>query len=196
MNIKIQEATQAQSGDIARLVMMAMTDECCQNLAGPHGTLDGFALLMNRLTASVGTQYSYINTLVAVADDGAVMGAVVSYDGARLHELRAAFIEGARTSLGIDHSGMDDETRPGEWYIDSLAVYPQYRGNGVAHALLAAAADRAAAHGLPAALLVDKGNPGAERLYRSVGFAYVEDAEWGGHAMRRLRKDARHTGLA
>ena len=47
---------------------------------------------------------------------------------------------------------------------------------------------RAADHGLPAALLVDKGNPKAERLYRSIGFEYVEDAMWGGHEMRRLRK--------
>lgn len=196
MHMKIQEATQAHSADIARLVMMAMTDECCLNLAGPHGTLAGFARLMNRLTAATHTQYSYLNTLVAVNDDGTVMGAIVSYDGARLHELRAPFIEWARAELGIDHSRLDDETHPGEWYLDSLAVYPQYRGKGVARALLAAAADRAAAHNLPAALLVDKGNPGAERLYRSVGFAYVEDTEWGGHAMRRLRKDTRHADKA
>ena len=48
--------------------------------------------------------------------------------------------------------------------------------------------DWLADHGLPAALLVDKGNPKAERLYRSIGFEYVEDAMWGGHEMRRLRK--------
>ena len=40
---------------------------------------------------------------------------------------------------------------------------------------------------LPAALLVDKGNPNAERLYRSVGFEYCNDAMWGGHEMRHLR---------
>ena len=173
---------------IARLVMMAMTDECCLNLSGEGHTLDDFRRLMERLVAADDTQYSYRNTIIAVtADGGEVAGAIVSYDGARLHALRRAFIEGARRELGIDHSGMDDETSPGEWYLDSLAVFPRFRGLGVARRLLSAAVGLGAAHGLPAALLVDKSNPNAERLYRSVGFGYVEDAVWGGHEMRRLR---------
>ena len=52
---------------------------------------------------------------------------------------------------------------------------------------IAAASLHAASLNLPAALLVDKGNPNAERLYRSVGFEYCNDAMWGGHEMRHLR---------
>ena len=37
-------------------------------------------------------------------------------------------------------------------------------------------------------LLVDKANPRAERLYTRVGFCYVNDSEWGGHAMKHLQK--------
>ena len=187
MDINIIEAQPHHAPVIARLVMMAMTDECCLNLAGKDRTLDDFRRLMERLASEAGTQYSYRNTLLAVTAGGEVAGAIVSYDGARLHGLREAFIEGARRELGVDHSGMDDETAPGEWYLDSLAVFPEFRGRGVARRLLSAAASLAAAHGLPAALLVDKSNPKAERLYRSVGFGYVEDAMWGGHEMRRLR---------
>ena len=182
--MNIIEATQQHAPVIANLIMMAMTDECCLNLAGEGRTVADFARLMNQLTAADNTQYSYRNTLLAVTDEGEVAGAIVSYDGAKLHELREAFIEGARREFGVDHSGMDDETAAGEWYLDSLAVFPQFRGQGIAHQLLSAAAH----HGLPAALLVDKGNPKAERLYRSIGFEYVEDAMWGGHEMRRLRK--------
>ena len=40
---------------------------------------------------------------------------------------------------------------------------------------------------LPAALLVDKGNPTAERLYTSLGFEYCDDAMWGGHEMKHLK---------
>ena len=36
-------------------------------------------------------------------------------------------------------------------------------------------------------LLVDKGNPKAERLYADMGFEYVNDAVWGGHSMKHLR---------
>ena len=184
----ITSATQAHAPAIARLVMMAMTDECCLNLAGEGRTLADFARVMNRLTAATCTQYSYENTLVALTADGDVAGAIVSYDGARLHILRRAFIDGMRRELGIDHTAMADETGPGEWYLDSLAVFPQYRGQGLAHLLLDAAVQRARRAGLPATLLVDKGNPKAERLYRSVGFAYAADAVWGGHEMRRLMK--------
>jgi len=45
------------------------------------------------------------------------------------------------------------------------------------------------AHGddQPVGLLVDQGNPKAEKLYQRLGFRYVGDAEWGGHAMRHLQ---------
>ncbi len=35
-------------------------------------------------------------------------------------------------------------------------------------------------------LLIDKGNPNAERLYLHVGFEYANDSSWGGHPMRHL----------
>ena len=72
----------------------------------------------------------------------------------------------------MDYSQMDDETEAGEFYLDSLAIYPEYRRRGIARQLLKRATEHAASLNLPAALLVDKGNPNAERLYRSVGFEY------------------------
>ncbi|MCI6208875.1 MAG: N-acetyltransferase [Prevotellaceae bacterium] len=185
--MKIIEASKEHAPEIARLVMMAMTDECCLNLAGEGNTLDDFSRVMNRLTAAEHSQYSYRNAILAVNDDGQVAGAIVSYDGAQLHSLRDAFYKAAEEELHVDRRGMDDETTAGEWYLDSLAVFPEFRGHGLAHLLLQAAISRGADNGLPATLLVDKGNPRAERLYRSVGFEYVEDATWGGHSMRRLR---------
>ena len=137
-NMKITQATPNHATDIAQLVMMAMTDECCLNLAGEGNTLADF-----------------------------------------VHEMKR--------EVGVDHSGIADETGPGEWYLDSLAVYPQYRGQGIAHLLLQAMVERAQEAGLPAGLLVDKGNPKAERLYHSIGFEYVNDAMWGGHEMRHLQ---------
>lgn len=186
--MKIREATLRDVPQIADLVMIAMTDECCLNLSGEGKTLDDFRRMMLRLVAEDHSQYSWRNALMAVDEDDNVLGAVVSYDGGQLYALREAFIRAAREMLNIDHSGMPDETQPGEWYIDSLAVYPQYRRQGIAHALLDAASERARKAGLPAALLVDEGNPRAERLYSSVGFMYVDDAVWGGHAMRHLRR--------
>lgn len=69
-----------------------------------------------------------------------------------------------------------------------MAVSNQYRGKGIASKLLDAAISRARELELPAVgLLCDKGNPKAERLYTKVGFQYVNDTTWGGHAMKHLQ---------
>ncbi len=184
--MNIQPANLSHAEDIARLIMQAMSDECCQNLAGPAHTLDDFARVMLSLVRADHTQYSYHNALVALTPDGRVAGACVGYRGDDLHALREAFIRAARQHFQIDYSAMADETRPGEYYIDSLAVYPEYRRQGIATALLRAAAERAHNIGLPAALLVDKGNPGARRLYEAAGFIADGDATWGGHPMTHM----------
>ncbi len=187
--IKIVKAEKHHAPAIARLVMMAMSQECCQNLAGPDHTLAEFEAVMIDLAAMERSQYSYLNTLVAVDDRGTVIGACVSYDGARLHELRQAFVWAARRAFGIDYSKMADEAQPDELYVDSLAVVPAYRRQGVAGRLLQAVVQQAAERGVEkVGLLVDKNNPRAESLYSAQGFVYVGDAAWGGHAMRHLQR--------
>jgi len=184
--IEIKEARREQSADIARLIMTAMTDDCCLHFCGAGYGLDDFRRMMVMLVEREDSQYSYLNTLVAT-DGDRLVGVAVSYDGARLHALRQAFVRAAREYVGKDHSGMDDETQPGELYLDSLAVEPDYRRQGIARLLLKATKEKAERMGLPCVgLLVDKGNPAGERLYASVGFRHVGDSRWGGHAMRHL----------
>lgn len=184
--IEIKNARKEQSASIARLIMMAMTDDCCLHFCGVGHGLDDFRRMMTSLVEREDSQYSYRNTLVAM-DDEKVVGVAVSYDGARLHELRQAFIEAAKEQIGKDHSGMDDETQAGELYFDSLAVLPEYRRQGIARRLLRATKEKADQMGLPClGLLVDKGNPAGESLYASVGFRYVNDSYWGGHPMKHL----------
>jgi len=178
-------ATPVSCRDVARLIMQAMNYDCCQYFAGPDHTLHDFEELMTRLVERDDTQYSWRGTLVALADDGTLAGICTSYDGARLKELRKVFIAEAIRAFGIDHSGMPDETQAGELYIDSLAVKEQYRGQGVATMLLNATVERGRQLRLPSVgLLVDKGNPRAEKLYQRVGFRYKDDNEWGGHPMK------------
>lgn len=185
--IDIIQAQPAHAAGIARLIMTAMTDDCCQYLAGPSHSLADFYDMMLCLVSMDDSQYSWRNAFVAVDQaSGCVAGAVVGYDGASLHRLRRRFQEAAMQRLQMDYSAMDDETCPGEYYIDSLAVFPNYRRRGIASRLLKCAMAHAAGLGLPAALLVDKGNPQAERLYTSLGFEYRNDDVWGGHEMRHL----------
>ena len=173
--IEIQEATKNQAAGIASLIMTAMTDDCCLYFCGEDYGLEDFRRMMTMLVEREDSQYSYKNTLVAM-DGNKVVGISVSYDGGRLHELRRAFIKAAMEYIGKDHSGMDDETQAGELYLDSLAVLPEYRCQGIARKLLLATKKRANRLGLPCVgLLVDKGNPVGEALYTSVGFQYLND---------------------
>ena len=193
-NISIREARPEEAGRIADLIIMAMTEECCLHFCGPDHDIDDFRRVMTSLVARTDTQYSYLNTLVAIEETapvpgvsapGCIVGICVSYDGALLHQLRQAFIDAAIKEWGMDHSGISDETQAGELYLDSLAVDPAYRGRGIASLLLRATIDKSRALGLPATgLLVDVGNPKAEALYNKVGFRYAGTNSWGGHDMR------------
>lgn len=185
-NIRICEATREQAPEIARLIMMAMTDECCLYFCGDGHGLEDFRRMMTLLVEREDSQYSYRNTLVAV-DGYRVVGVSVSYDGGRLRELRRAFVDAARECLGMDHSDMDDETQAGELYLDSLAVLPGYRRRGIAGALLSATKERANQLRLPClGLLVDSDNACGEALYASVGFRYAGENRWGGHSMKHM----------
>lgn len=184
--IVIKKATRQQAPEIARLIMMAMTDDCCLHFCGEGYGLDDFRRMMTTLVEREDSQYSYTNTYVA-CDGNRVVGISVSYDGGKLHALRRAFLELSREYIGKDNSGMDDETQAGELYLDSLAVLPEYQRQGIARRLIAATKERADALNLPCVgLLVDKANPAGEALYASVGFQYSNDSHWGGHEMKHL----------
>jgi DNA-3-methyladenine glycosylase I len=184
--IEIIKATKYQAAEIASLIMMAMTDDCCLFFCGDGYGLADFHKMMTALVEREDSQYSYKNTLVAL-DGDSIVGISVSYDGERLHQLRKAFIDSAKVYIGKDHSGMDDETQAGELYLDSLAVLPGYRRQGIAKLLIKVTKERANSMGIPCVgLLVDKGNPSGEALYSSVGFRYANDSMWGGHQMKHL----------
>lgn len=188
MEYTICKAQRSQAEKIASLIMKAMNYDCCQYFAGDNHTLDDFHRTMTRLVERDDSQYSYRNTIVALSPEQEVIGIATSYDGADLHRLRRAFIDAARADFGQDFSNIDDETEAGELYIDSLAVDERYRGKGIATMLLKATIERGRALGIPAVgLLVDKGNPLAERLYSRLGFRFVNDSEWGSHPMKHLQ---------
>ena len=183
---QIKKATKNLAPEIADLIMMAMTDECCLYFCGEGYGLDDFRKMMMSLVEAEVSQYSYKNTFVAMVL-GKVVGISVCYDGSRLRKLRRAFITAAKEYIGKDHSGMDDETQAGELYLDSLAVLPEYRRMGIARKLVSATKKRAERLHLPCVgLLVDNDNPEGEAFYTSIGFRYVGDNQWGGHSMKHL----------
>ncbi len=186
--LEITSAKKSDAPFIARLIMQAMNYDCCQNFIGPNYELKDFEDLLTCLVLREDSQYSYLNTLVALNQEGDVLGICISYDGAYLHHLRKAFQNSMMERFHRDFFNMDDETSEGELYIDSLAVREDSRNFGIATALLLETISKAKSLGLPkVGLLVDKGNPKAQRLYEKVGFKYVNDSFWGGHPMMHLQ---------
>ena len=183
----IQNAKKSQAEEIAGLIIEAMDPDCCQYFAGPEHSLDDFRNMLRSLVEAEESQYSYRNTLVAVIED-TVVGICVCYDGGRLHSLREAFFSACEQQLDMNHRGMDDETGPGELYVDSLAIAHEHRRRGVATALLRQARQKAQEMNLPAVgVLVDQGNWSAQTFYEQIGFRMVNNATWGDHPMLHLQ---------
>ncbi|WP_290095935.1 GNAT family N-acetyltransferase [uncultured Duncaniella sp.] len=173
--MKIIPARPEDSHLIGESVVEAIGIEIAQNLAGENHTLEDVVNMFAMLAKRDDTQYSYTNTLVALDDRGNPVGVCVGYDGARLHELRLPFFEAVSSCLGLSLEGVEDECDAEEFYLDTLAVLPEYRGKGIASELLKESIKRAAKCGKPAGLLVDPVNPKARRLYERVGFIKVGD---------------------
>jgi GNAT superfamily N-acetyltransferase len=75
------------------------------------------------------------------------------------------------SAVTISRQGSDAQ----RWYIANVATHPDYRGRGLARALVAAALDRIRRQGGRNALLrVCADNEPAYRLYRSLGFQHLE----------------------
>lgn len=187
-DFKIIAARKSDAPFIAQAVIDAVGKEIALDFAGSPERLPLVHELFTTLAGREDSQYSYRNSLVALDDGGAVAGVIVSYDGARLHELRKAFIEEAARVLGlvIDEASMPDETSDDEIYLDSLCVFPAYRGHRLATRLIEAAVKSHAGSGKPIGLLVDPDNPRARRLYDSLGFRQEGERPFAGVMMRHM----------
>ncbi len=186
METTITQARREDAPMIARAIMMAVGEEICRDFAGEDHSIEDVEALFTELAAMDDSQYSYRNTLVALNEEGKVAGVCIAYDGALLHPLRERFFEAARRRMNRDMEGMDDETSPDEFYLDTLAVWEPYRGEGLGSRLLLAQAAHAHAAGKPAGLLVDKDNPKAEALYRRLGFMPAGERPFAGVMMNHL----------
>lgn len=118
------------------------------------------------------TLYSWRNATIALFD-GVPAGLMVAYDGARYRQMRDVTFPMIRMYVGDDYHNMDDEACAGEYYLDSLAVLPEYRRRGIASALIQEMLRQRDAAGIPlATIAVDPDNDTAYRLYKKHGFRH------------------------
>ncbi len=179
-NLTIRKATINDVKLIAYAVGNAIGEDVMPSFCGNNwmNTIAEVATLEN-------SQYSYRNALIAEVDDSPA-GVIVTYDGARLEELRSETIRIVR-KYKPNFTFSEDETETGEYYIDTLCVLPQYRKMGIATKLITTIRKQAFAEGhTKLGLIVDFDNPSAERLYTQIGFRRVGQRTFLGHKMWHL----------
>ena len=119
------------------------------------------------------TLYGYRHTRIVEVNSQSV-GALVAYDGAPYAEMRAKTFGLVQQTFGMDLSKNAMETGHGEFYLDSMAILPEYRGHGIGHALMRDRMEWAFRNGFKAVtLLVDKDKPRLQAYYESLGFVSV-----------------------
>ena len=128
----IRKATSSDSETISVYLLLAMEDIVYKFL----GCDDYQQALkfMRYFVSNENNQYSYQNCWVT-EEAGSIIAAVNLYDGARLQELREPVIQYVRKHFNKDFNP-EDETQPGEYYIDTLGVSPGMQGKGVGSQLL------------------------------------------------------------
>ncbi len=182
-DIIIRLATREDTAIIARAIAMAVGHDAAFNYCGKD-----YLVVLAEIADTENTQYCWRNALIAEVG-GVTAGAVVGYDGARLEQLREGTYSVLRKHFG-QAPDIPDETEQGEFYLDSLGVLPEFRGQGAGRALLVALCNRAFAEGHErVGLIVDYDNPRAEALYKSLGFRRVGTRLFFGHKMWHLQKE-------
>lgn len=189
----IREAVIEDAPQIAEAIMMAIGEELVEGIANGHGRA-AVKRVFTQLAEMPDTQYSYRNAFVAEDASGHTCGIVVAYDGSILLRARRHFFALAKEVLEWDIRDIapggepDVETDSSEFYLDSLGVWPQFRGRGIATSLVEVVARKAQKHAKPVGLLCALHNAKARSLYEYLGFRQIGCRNFAGEEMAHMQR--------
>lgn len=168
------QATPQDKTAIAQLMFYAMKDIVFDfiNEQNEEKSID----FLQQLIEQSNNQYSYENVTL-VKDNDEIVGAFTLYDGSELDELRKPVLELLKDKYNRVITPQD-ETQAGELYIDTIAVYPHFRGKGYGGIILDYIIEEYAHQKEQTlGLLVDFTNPKAKKLYEAKGFKVVGEKQ-------------------
>lgn len=136
------------------------------------------------------SMYSWNKSIVAHVN-GKPVGAIISYPGENYDVLRQYTWK--RLWKDIDAGTIRNtevETYPGEYYLDSMAILPEYRGFSIGKSLIEAAIEQGKTQGYKRfTLLVDCNKPRLKAYYKSMGFKETGEMTFFGPRYKRMMKD-------
>ena len=146
--------------------------------------MDEVPSFLKNVGARDDTLYSWRNTRL-LRCEGRLAGGLVSYDGAAHEEMRRntwVMPDGRLLS-----SGEVPETTVGEYYLDSLAIVPEFRGHGLWRMLFDDAVETAKRKGFHRVTLIcDESYPRLAQRYASYGFVPEETFLFFGTLCRKM----------
>ncbi|MDE6480884.1 MAG: GNAT family N-acetyltransferase [Muribaculaceae bacterium] len=171
----IRRATQADTEYVAKTVLTAL-DMDTSDLEWIKSSC-----------ADPQSMYSWNKSLIA-EDEGKPVGCIISYSGDDYQKLRE--YTWSRLWKDVDTAAIKQtaiEAYPGEYYLDSLAIEPEYRGNGLGKKLMESAIQEGKELGYDKfALLVAKEKPRLKEYYATLGFEEADEVNFFGHRYKRM----------
>lgn len=146
--------------------------------------MDDVPSFLNTVGARDDTLYSWRHTRL-LRCDGKFAGGLISYNGATHEDCRRkTWVMPDGTLLS---SGDVPETTAGEYYLDSLAIVPEFRGHGLWRLLFDDAVETAKRKGFHrVALICDESFPQLSKLYSSYGFVPETTIMYFGTVCRKM----------
>ncbi|WP_220739330.1 GNAT family N-acetyltransferase [Leuconostoc miyukkimchii] len=136
------------------------------------------------------SRYHYSRALVAKNDENQVLGVIFGYPDTEEKHLDRA-LQSILADKFSYHRWMfpDSEVFDNEWYVDSIVVTSEARGQGIGKKLLAAAEKKAKESNRETiGLNVDDENTRARMLYQNIGFKSVGRLTLGAHNYTHMQK--------
>ncbi|WP_276371609.1 hypothetical protein [Chryseolinea sp. H1M3-3] len=123
----IRPAKTTDAREIAQLLVQALGDLALKYLNGEK--IDKAYPLFENFVIQKDNLYSYENTFVCEDADG-IAGCITAYDGAKFFGLRQPVLNYLKKEFGFDRIP-EKETSGGEFYLDTISVFPHKQGMGV-----------------------------------------------------------------
>lgn len=158
--------------------------------AGIENPTEEMQQMSRMLCSRTDVLYSWKNSLVTTLGERPV-GSLTCYSGTDYAALRRTTMILIARYSGEDFRNMDMETGPGEFYLDSMAVLPEFRKRGLASNMMKAGITQAARLDIPTvSLVVSPQKPQAQHLYESIGFRYKHDINIFNQTYRKMTRKA------